>query len=73
MREHKPAIYFTCGILVASDDLSALVEIFIDDEEGAASAGCHACPWTEGHRGHLDDTINGASIHIDHQHPGVAR
>lgn len=62
-------------LLVASDDLSATVEIGQDDGENPVPATCRACPWTylaERADGQ-DDAINEAGIHVDTHHSGGSR
>jgi hypothetical protein len=55
--------------LVHDDAGTPIVEIFTNDETGHASARCLDCPWTENHRGRLDDTVQAAEIHADLEHP----
>lgn len=62
-------------ILVASNDLTAMVEIFTDvDGDGANTGVCRgsACAWTSASRPYdpVEDFVNEAGIHIDIEHPG---
>jgi hypothetical protein len=50
-------------VLVVSDDGTHTCEIGADDE-GAAIAEC-SCGWTGSDRGHFEDTVQVAEIHVD--------
>lgn len=53
-------------VLVASDDGSTTVEIL--DEDDYTTGTCDRCGETLSDRGHFEDTIQAAQIHLDQHH-----
>jgi hypothetical protein len=57
-------------VWVSNDTATVYAEVFLDEEEGNASAECRGCPWTtdpdrsDGAR----DVIEEAGIHLEHNH-----
>lgn len=50
-------------ILVVADDNTHTAEI-VEDEDANATAVC-SCRWTASVRGHFEDTVEAARIHVD--------